>query len=72
MDLVYISPSAGPNMTVLHNANGQCKGTCMYSIVHLLALASLILGSKIFFNILYFYTFLYFSIASIHDIQRAN
>ena len=51
MDLVYISPSAGPHMTVLHNANGQCKGTCMYSIVHLLALASLIIGSKIFFNI---------------------
>ena len=44
-DIVHISPSAGPNMTVLHYANGQCKGTCMYSIVHLLAFASLILGS---------------------------
>ena len=44
-DIVHISPSAGPNMTVLHYANCQCKGTCMYSIVHLLAFASLILGS---------------------------
>ena len=44
-DIVHISPSAGPNMTVLHYVNGQCKGTCMYSIVHLLAFASLILGS---------------------------
>ena len=44
-EIVHISPSAGPNMTVLHYANGQCKGTCMYSIVHLLAFASLILGS---------------------------
>ena len=58
-DLVYISTSAGPNMTVLHHANGQCKGTCMYSIVHLLALASLILGSYIFLSVLYF---IYFSI----------
>ena len=29
----------------IHYANGQCKGTCMYSIVHLLALASLIVGA---------------------------
>ena len=43
--IVNISPLAGPNMTVLLYANGQCKGTCMYSIVHLLAFASLILGS---------------------------
>ena len=42
---IHISPSTGPNMTVLHYANGQCKGTCMYSIVHLLAFASLIVGS---------------------------
>ena len=47
----------------------------MYSIVHLLVLGSLVLGSEILFNILYILFFLYlyiFPIASIHDIQRAN
>ena len=41
----------------------------MYSIIHLWVLGSLVLGSDIFFNVLYFYIF---SVASIHDIQRAN
>ena len=53
-DLVHISQSAGPNMTVLHYAYGTHKGTCMYSIEHLLILGSLVVGSEIFFNVLYF------------------
>ena len=50
-------------MTVLHYAYGSHKGTCIYSIEHLLVFGSLVLGSEIFFNILYFqyfYIFLYF------------
>ena len=47
----------------------------MYGIVHLLVLGSLVLGSEILFNILYFIyfsIFYIFPIESIHDIQRAN
>ena len=74
-DIIHISPSAGPNMTVLHYVNNSYKGTCMSSIVHLLVLGSLVPGSKIFFLhfifSIFFLDFLYFPTASIHDIQRA-
>ena len=73
-DLVHISQSARPNMTVLHYANDKRKGTCMSSIVHLLVLGSLVLGSE-FFMFFILYIFLHFSIfltASIHDVQRVN
>ena len=44
-------------MTGLRYVNGQCKGTCRYSIVHLLALRYFVK-----FYILYiFLYFLYFS-----------
>ena len=74
-DLVHISQSARPIMTVLHCANGSCKGIFMYSIVHFLVLGSLVLFSLIFLTVYILYIFLYFyifPIASIHDTQRAK
>ena len=47
-------------MTGLHYGNDSHIGTCMNSIVHLLALGSLVPGSKIFFTFYTFYIFYIF------------
>ena len=44
----------------------------MYSIVHLLVLDSLLVGSEIFYILYFFLYFHIFPTANIHDIQRTN
>ena len=64
-----------PNNRAKYDCSSLCKGTCVYNIVHLLVLGSLLLGSEIFFMCNIFYIFLYFyifSTAGTHDIQTAN